>query len=133
MHSNVADKKRNRHISALRPAWARYGVAIVSVALGCLAREALTPGIGPTTLPFIFFFPALAIAAWFGGLGPGLLAIVLSALAANCFFSTPVHVLSIKSRYDLLALVAFVFASLLIVSAVQAMHLARRQFAAEIA
>ena len=72
MHRNVGDKKLSGHNSALRPAWARYGVAIASVVLGWLAREALTPGIGPTALPFIFFFPAVAIAAWFGGLGPGM-------------------------------------------------------------
>jgi PAS domain-containing protein len=62
-------------------------VAITSVVLGWLGREALTPGIGPTALPFIFFFPAVAIAAWFGGLGPRMLAVALSALAAHWFFT----------------------------------------------
>src|SRR4051812_36941834 len=101
--------KSSGHNSAPRPAWARYGVAIASVLVAWLGREALTPGIGPTALPFIFFFPAIAIAAWFGGLGPGILAVTLSALAANWFFTAPIHAFSIASRYDILALGAFLF------------------------
>src|ERR1051326_5058512 len=101
----------NEPSSVQRPAWLRYAVAIGSVVLAWLAREALTPGIGPTALPFIFFFPAVAIAAWFGGLGPGILAVVLSSLAANWFFTTPIHAFSVGSRYDVLALVAFLLAS----------------------
>ena len=54
--------------------------------LGWIAREALTPALGPTALPFVSFFPAIALAAWFGGLGPGVLAVVLAALAAAVFF-----------------------------------------------
>jgi PAS domain-containing protein len=108
-------------------------VAIASVALGWLAREALTPGIGPTALPFIFFFPAVAIAAWFGGLGPGILAVALSALAANWFFTAPTHTFTIASTYDALALGAFLLASMLIVGAIQTMHVARRRLVGEIA
>jgi PAS domain S-box-containing protein len=133
VHRNVGDKNVGGYISARRNAWARYGVAIASVVLGWLMREALTPGVGPTALPFIFFFPAVAIAAWFGGLGPGLLAVALSALAAIGFFARPTHAPSIDSRYDVLAFVAFLLASLLIVGVTQALHLAQRRLANEIA
>ena len=133
MHRNVGDEKLSGHNSPLHPAWARYLVAIASVVLGWLAREALTLGIGPTALPFIFFFPAVAIATWFGGLGPGLLAVLLSALAANLFFSAPIHAFSIASGSDVLTLGAFLLASLLIVGAIQAMHLARGRLVNEIA
>jgi PAS domain S-box-containing protein len=108
-------------------------VAIASVVLGWLGREALTPGVGPTALPFIFFFPAVAIAVWFGGLGPGLLAVALSGLAANCFFTAPLYAFSIASRHDFLALGAFLLASLLIVGAIQAMHVTRGRLVNEIA
>jgi PAS domain S-box-containing protein len=123
----------NRQNPVRRSAWIRYGVAIASVVLGWLAREALTPGIGPTALPFIFFFPAVAVAAWFGGLGPGLLAVALSALAANWFFTAPIHAFSIASRYDFLALGAFLLASMLIVGAIQTMHVTRGRLVNEIA
>lgn len=129
----MIDNNLSGHNSALRPAWLRYGVAIGSVVLGWLAREALTPGIGPTALPFIFFFPAVAIAALFGGFGPGILAVALSALAANWFLTAPIHAFSIASRYNILAVFAFLLASLLIVGAIQAMHRARGRFEGEIA
>ena len=84
---------------ARRSAWARYSVAIVGVFLGWLAREAITPTIGPSALPFIFFFPAVALATWFGGLGPGVTAIVVSAIGANWFFLEPIRAWSTsKSR-----------------------------------
>jgi PAS domain S-box-containing protein len=103
------------------------------VALGWLGREALTPGIGPTALPFTIFFPAVAAAAWYGGLGPGLLAIPLSALAANWFFTEPFHAFSLTSKNDFLTLAVFLLASLLVVSAIHAMHLARARLVDEIA
>jgi PAS domain S-box-containing protein len=127
------DAKKLSGQMADRPGWARYGVALACVILGWLGREAMTPGFGPTALPFIFFFPAIAIAAWFGGLGPGIVAVVLSALAANWFFTEPVHSFNIASRYDGLALLAFLLASLLIVGAIQEMHFARRRLVREIA
>jgi PAS domain S-box-containing protein len=40
-------------------------------------------------VPYLQFFPAILIAAWYGGLGPGTLATVLSALAAMYFFLPP--------------------------------------------
>src|SRR4030095_2772078 len=95
-----------------RPAWARYSVAAGCVGLACLARHVLTPGIGPTALPFIFFFPAITIIAWYGGLVPGLVSILLSLLAANWFFIAPTHTFSMTSSYDLLAMLAFALASL---------------------
>jgi len=116
-----------------RPAWARYSVAVGSVGLACLARHALTPGVGPTALPFIFFFPAVTISAWYGGLVPGLVSILLSLFAANWFFVAPTHTFSITSTYDLLAMLAFALASLVIVAAIETMHRARARLVREIA
>ena len=50
-----------------------------------LARALLTPVIGDR-LPFITLFPAVFFAAWYGGLGPSLLATVLSVGIAQQFF-----------------------------------------------
>ena len=63
------------------PAWVRYGAALGAVALGTAVRYALrpTPGSG---VPYITFVPAVAFSAWFGGLGPGLLATALGGIAA---------------------------------------------------
>lgn len=128
----LGNKKLNGRNFARRSRWARYGVAAVSVALAFLGREGLGPGVGPTGLPFIFFFPAIAVAGWFGGIGPGILAIALSALAAKWFFIAPIHALTLSSTYDLLSLAAFVLGAIVIVAAIHAMHVAQGRMVEEI-
>src|ERR1044071_1617269 len=90
--------------SPRRSTWVRYGVAIGSVVLGWLARAGLTPVVGPTALPFIFFFPAVAMAAWYGGFGPGSFAVILSAVASDWFFIEPAHTLGVGTIGDVAAL-----------------------------
>jgi PAS domain S-box-containing protein len=80
----LSDFSSNRE----RPALPRYGVAVLAVALAVLARLPFQPLLGETT-PFLFFFPAIMVAAWYGGLGPGLLATGLSGLVANYLFMPP--------------------------------------------
>src|SRR5262249_22865103 len=57
---------------------------------------------------YMAFFPAVLLAAFFGGLWPGLLATVLSALAATYFLVHPLHSLEITTVPDALALTLFV-------------------------
>src|SRR5436309_1099617 len=116
-----------------RPAWARYSVAAAAVILGWLAREALTRAVGQTALPFIFFFPAVAMAAWYGGFGPGAAAAVLSAAAADWFFIEPVRTWAVNSFGDVVALAAFLISCLFIIGAIEAMHRARARAQAELA
>src|SRR5438552_10768151 len=115
-----------------QPAWARYGVAIGAVAAGWLAREGLTPAVGKTGLPFIFFFPAIAMAAWYGGFGPGAVAALLSAVAADWFLLQPVHTLTVSTLGDGAALAAFLVSCLFIIGAMEAMHRARGRALAEL-
>src|SRR5262245_51549129 len=104
--------------SIARPAWQRYGAAIAAVFLGWIAREALTRFVVPTSLPFLFFFPAVAATAWFGGLGPGLLAIFLAAVMADWFFIGVLPGFASGNIYDVAAIAAFIVASLFIVVAI---------------
>lgn len=99
----------------------RYGIAVIAVVLALVGREALTVVWGPTAVPFIWFFLAVNVSAWQGGLGPGLLAIALSALAAAFFFMEPRHSLNIGAA-DLMALGVFILASLIMVVTSAAMH-----------
>ncbi len=57
----------------------RYGMAPLAVAIAFVARMALTP-IMQGDSPYLFFIPAVLVAAGLGGLGPGLLATGLSAV-----------------------------------------------------
>lgn len=64
-----------------------YLWAIAAVSIGVVLRTLLNPLLG-TELPFITLFPAIFVAAYFGGFGPASLATVLSTLAAiNLFFT----------------------------------------------
>jgi PAS domain S-box-containing protein len=116
---------------ARRPTWARYGLAIGVVAVGVTVREIFTPAIGSTALPFVTLFPAVAIAAWIGRLGPGLLSVALSAIAADWFFIEPRHSFWVDSIFGGLALLAFVFSALAIVAAIEAMHRVRERLVEE--
>jgi PAS domain S-box-containing protein len=68
----------------------RYGVAIVAVAIAALATLLLRrifPG-----LPGSLFFCAVMLSAWRGGLGPGLLASILSTVAFVLWVPPPAPV-----------------------------------------
>jgi K+-sensing histidine kinase KdpD len=86
--------------------FARYAVAVLAVALGWAARAALTPLWGPTGIPFIFFYPAIVVTAWYGRRGPALLAIALSTLTADWFFIEPRNSLWLHHPSEAVALVA---------------------------
>jgi len=67
---------------------ARYGIAVLSVALAAVIRLALEPVFGHD-VPLSFFGFAVIVASWFGGLGPGLLATALSLLIGDYLFLEP--------------------------------------------
>ncbi|MBD2102633.1 PAS domain S-box protein [Leptolyngbya sp. FACHB-261] len=62
-----------------------YGVAVLAVAVALLFMLLLDPWFSMTRTPFLLFFGAVMVSAWHGGVGPGLLATALSALASNYF------------------------------------------------
>ena len=70
----------------LRHPLAAYGVALVATAASLLVRWPLWPVLG-NAVPQMTFFPAVMIAAYFGGFWPGIVATVLSAFAANYFLA----------------------------------------------
>jgi len=59
----------------------RYAAAPILVGLAFLVREALA-SILPGQSIFLFFVPPVLLAAWIGGLGPGLLTTLLSLVSA---------------------------------------------------
>ena len=126
MRNNVATKNDLIGFPLQRPAWVRNVFAMACVALAWAGRTALTPYIGPTELPFIFFFPLIAIVAWFSGLGPGVASVILCALAAKWFFFQPIHQWSFKPSEGW-AFGAFGLASAAILIAVESMHRARAE------
>ncbi|MEH1944691.1 MAG: PAS domain S-box protein [Nostoc sp.] len=89
-----------------------YGVALLSVALALWATLLLNPYLTPT--PAALFFAAVMVSAWYGGLGSGLLATVLSTLAINYFFFKPLYPQNITNLNIVVPLVVFMLTTGLI-------------------
>ena len=71
------------------PLWRYYVIAAVLVAVTLMIRVGIRPWDGGQPLLILFAFPVL-ISAYLGGLGPGLLATVLSGIATNYFAFNPI-------------------------------------------
>jgi two-component system cell cycle sensor histidine kinase/response regulator CckA len=67
---------------------APYLWAVLAVAIGVSLRSMLTPEL-QSRLPFITLFPAVFVTAYVGGLGPTILATLLSIFAALSLFIDP--------------------------------------------
>jgi PAS domain S-box-containing protein len=70
-----------------------YTVAIAVVGIATALRLVL-PISGRNA--FFLFYPAVALASWYGGFGPGLLAAALGAVAGNYFFTPPESELTLQ-------------------------------------
>jgi PAS domain S-box-containing protein len=66
----------------------RYGLPVLSVGVALGVTDLLEPY---TTLRTPLFYIAVIISAWFGGIGPGLLAVALSTLAVEYYFAPGVQ------------------------------------------
>src|ERR1700693_5895847 len=76
----------------------RYAIAVLSVAIAIVVAELLTrllhtEPIASTMLCAVIF------AAWFGGFGPGLLAIALSVFAVHYYLVPPINSFSLKHNF----------------------------------
>jgi PAS domain S-box-containing protein len=91
-------------------AW-RYGFVVLCVAISTAVTFPLRDFGVRTSL----FFPAVLLATWFGGTGPGLFAVVLSTLSINFFFTEPYFAFEFTFR-DIPTTVAFLFSALVISS-----------------
>jgi len=66
-----------------------YGIAVLAVAAALFISH--WPAFHLQAAPVSLFLCAVMIAAWFGGIGPGLLATVLSSLAFYYYFLSPIN------------------------------------------
>ena len=90
----------------------RYGLALGAVTVAATVAV-LTWNYGiPHGQASIFLF-AIAVAAWYGGLGPTIVAVVFSAFAYSYFFTAPLHNF-VLSHEDLPHLVLFTSFALLV-------------------
>ena len=73
----------------MRTALACYSLAVLAVLATALLKGPIEAHVGHGP-PFILFLPAVTLGAWYGGLGPGLLATILATIICAFFFIPPV-------------------------------------------
>ena len=100
-------------MNSIRNSWLwRYGVAVLATgvvtAVTILLHSYLSHGV------MALFFASVMVSAWYGGLGPGLLASVLSSLACQFFFFPPIYSLDVESSDDIAQIVVFGIVTVLI-------------------
>jgi two-component sensor histidine kinase len=75
----------------LRQAWSQrfaYTVCVLGVVAATLVTDELTP---LHATPNILFLAVVVATAWYGGRGPAIVAIILSALSVDYFLVAPIH------------------------------------------
>src|ERR1700731_1884521 len=98
-----------------------YGLAVLATAVSLLVRWPLWPVLR-NAVPQMTFFPAVMIAAYFGGFWPGFVATILSALAANYFVAGQPSSFHLSGVNDVAALVLFVLVGTIISALCESLH-----------
>lgn len=104
----------------------RYGVAVASVAIATGLKLLIEPLL-PEQTPFLLLSGAVMVAAWFGGLGPGVMATVLGALSADYFYLDPVGAFTGAAGGGVWLMLLFVLQGVLITALAQALHSSRQR------
>ncbi len=104
-----------------------YSIALITSALALLIRFAISPLLQESAPLLIFIVPVM-LSAWHGGLGPGLLATGVSAIAGTYFFLPPLFSLNLVGAGEvdeLVRVTIFLLEGLLISGLSQSRRMAR--------
>jgi PAS domain S-box-containing protein len=96
-----------------RPLWLRCAAGVLAAVLAAAIRFQFL-GALELRATFLTFYPAVAVAALYGGFSAGLPATIVSAALADYFWMEPVGQFGITNSADLLSLVVFVASGALI-------------------
>ena len=100
-------RSRLKEYDGVRSLW-RYALAVGTVAVAMVITRSLQKYTDITPL----FYAAIVVSAWFGGMGPGLVAVVLSELAIDYYFVEPLYTLGLGQK-GISFLVVFGFLAML--------------------
>jgi signal transduction histidine kinase len=88
----------------------RYAVALLATIAALLIRLGLNPFLGDY-VPYITLFPAVAFCAWYCGVGPSILNVVLALIGAQYWFISPEHSLRIVGTAQVIGILVFLSVS----------------------
>ena len=92
----------------------RYLFAMAAVVVATLLSSALNPWVGDRAA-YVLLLPAVAFSAWYCGIGPSLVAVVLALAAAMYGPVSPPHPIPVPTRSDLVLILTFLFSSIVVV------------------
>lgn len=101
-----------------------YVVALAAFAGALLFRYVFSDSLG-IKVPYLQFYPAIILAAWYGGLGPGVLTTALSTIAAM-YFLLPPSGIAVGDSADQLSLGVFLAIGVVISWLNHRLHLAQQ-------
>ncbi|PYO21630.1 MAG: hypothetical protein DMD85_13575 [Candidatus Rokuibacteriota bacterium] len=84
-----------------------YAASLALVSIVVLMRWFVIPQLS-LAHPYLFFYPAIIAAGWYGGFGPGVVATVLAAVALTYLWLPPLYSLRIHDIQDATGLLLFV-------------------------
>src|SRR6266852_4009889 len=87
-----------------------YAVALLATAVALLVRLGLNPFLGDH-VPYITLFPAVAFCAWYCGVGPSVLSVVLALIGAQYWFISRAHSLRIVGTAQVTGILVFLSVS----------------------
>jgi len=105
---------------------AAYGLSLAAVAVAVVARLLLDPLLADH-LPFTTLFLAVGFAAWYGGRGPGLLALVTGAIAVGFFIMQPHYSFAVFQPEYEVGLVLYVAVGFAFIAMFESLRKAQRQ------
>jgi K+-sensing histidine kinase KdpD len=84
-----------------------YGLSVAIVAVVIAIKSFVLPD-WSLAHPYLSFYPAIILAGWYGGFGPGVLATLLAAVALAYLWLPPLYSLRIRDVQDASGLLLFV-------------------------
>lgn len=104
----------------------QYAIAVFAVIGALLLKVLLNPLILGDS-PFLIFFAAVTVSAWYGGFWPGMLATVLATIFSAAFFLSPIFSLSVGGIGNQAQLALFLIEGGVISALSDALRSSRRQ------
>jgi signal transduction histidine kinase len=106
------------------PLLLRFAVALLLVVAALVIKLLITPAGQRVETPFLLFFSAIMVSAWFGGFGPGLAATLVATLFCDYLFLPPLGSLGDTEPQHRLRLALFLIEGTLVSALVGGLRVA---------
>jgi PAS domain S-box-containing protein len=112
-------------VTATRSPMQRYSLSVLAVVLATGLMLLLNPWMPMARSPFLIFFGAVMVSAWYGGIGAGLITTFVSGIMSNFLFMYPEYMLNLPPS-ESARLGLFVLQGILVSTLCEAFHTSNR-------